>query len=117
MVLIYHSLLNFFEMQNFKFLIFSFLFFALLSCEQDSTEALTVAASDTGTSGSLARFTIVGDYLYTIDFTTLKMVDLKNPSNPVLANSMAVGQGVETLFSLDGFLLMGTQTGMLTQTF
>ena len=100
-------------MKYFKYLLFSVLFFALLSCEQEQSDALSVAASDTGTSGSLARFTIIGDYLYTIDFTTLKMVDLKNPANPVLANAMTVGQGVETLFSLDGFLLMGTQTGML----
>jgi len=85
---------------------------AAFGCQDDASTA-DVAASNTGVGGSLARFTIVGDFLYTIDNTTLTSFDISNPEAPNPVSSIPVGDGVETIFPLNEYLLMGTQNGML----
>lgn len=86
--------------------------FIAFSCQDDASTA-DVAASNTGIGGSLARFTVVGDFLYTIDNTTLTTFNISNPEAPDPVSSIPVGQGVETIFPLNNYLLMGTQNGML----
>ncbi|MCG8328327.1 MAG: hypothetical protein MI974_11610, partial [Chitinophagales bacterium] len=95
-------------MLNYKILFFIALSLAAFSCE-DSSSVESAAASSTGIGGSLARFTIVGDFLYTIDNTTLTIFDLSEPSTPTSVSAIPVGTGVETIFPLNDFLLMGTQ--------
>lgn len=84
----------------------------LWSCSENSSEA-NISGSGTGTGGSLARFTIVGDYLYTVDNNSLHSFDISKASEIKPAESIHVGGGVETIFPLNGFLFLGTQNGML----
>jgi hypothetical protein len=83
----------------------------LISCAQDSN--LPGPSSNTGTGGSLARFTIVGNFLYTVDNTTLSTFDISQPAQPKPLQPITVGEGVETIFPLNNLLFLGTQSGML----
>jgi hypothetical protein len=69
-------------------------------------------SSGEGTGGSMARFTVAGDHLYTVDDRTLKVFSLADPKKPVLKTNRNVGFDVETLFPLGKNLFLGTSTGM-----
>ncbi len=82
-------------------------------CAADFSAAPDSVGGNTGIGGSLARFTIVGDFMYTVDMQMLRTFDLTQPYDPVLKHELAVSGGVETIFPLDNWLLLGTQNGML----
>lgn len=79
-------------------------------CAAESSEP---AAPGTGTGGSLARFTIVGDYLYTLDNMRLTTFDISQPAQPEQLEATTVGNDAETIFPLKDHLLLGTRSGML----
>ena len=54
--------------------------------------------------GSLARFALLGDYLYTIDGDGIQSFRLETPADPVLFNRKNVDFGIETLFPYTGGL-------------
>lgn len=62
--------------------------------------------------GSMARFTAVNNYLYTIDGAQIKIFDV-NQSLPVLKNKVDVQWGVETLFPMANNLFIGSNSGLL----
>lgn len=66
----------------------------------------------TGIGGSLARFTIYGNYLYVVDGTTLKTFNISNPKNTVQVSSIEVGFGIETIYPYNGNLFIGSTTAM-----
>ena len=84
--------------------------FFFTACNKDSGSAAD--ASSTGTGGSLARFTISGNYLYLADFMALKVFDISNPNAPVEKQQVAVGMGVETIFPYKDKLFIGSTQGM-----
>ena len=82
----------------------------------------TSCYSDTGTSGdpsaagqggSLARFTISGNYLYTLDEHQLHTFDVTQAANPVSSSTGEFYNGLETVFTNDGYLYIGTRDGMM----
>jgi hypothetical protein len=68
--------------------------------------------TNTGTGGSLARFTVFEDVLYTVDSYALRLFDVNAPENPTLLKEMYVGWNIETLFPYDNKLFLGSTTGM-----
>jgi hypothetical protein len=68
--------------------------------------------SGTGVGGSMARFTIVGDYLYIVDNSSLKTYDIKTPTDPKFQRKVSLSTTVETIFPFNNHLLIGTMTGM-----
>ncbi|MGM0619765.1 MAG: LVIVD repeat-containing protein [Bacteroidota bacterium] len=68
--------------------------------------------SESGTGGSMARFTIVGDHLFTVDQQNLNVFDIASEENPEFNQKNNVGFGVETIFPLGDKLFLGTSTGM-----
>jgi hypothetical protein len=76
----------------------------------NTTSAAPGAA--TGKGGSLARFAILGQTLYTVDEQSLRLFDLQNPATPVASKLVGVGFGIETIFPQDHYLFLGTQSGM-----
>lgn len=78
-----------------------------IRCEGDSS-----SSSDSGQGGSLARFTIKDNYLYTVDHSQLKSFDISEPARPEFKSNIRVGFGVETIFPYDSLLFLGTNTGM-----
>lgn len=68
--------------------------------------------SGTGIAGSMARFSIVQDYLYIIDDRTMHLFDISTNGLPQKTTDINVGFGIETIFSYNGMLFIGAQTGM-----
>ena len=60
----------------------------------------------------MARFTIVGNYLYLADYSTIEVYDISNPSGTTKKGSVNVGFGVETIFPYKDKLFIGSMEGM-----
>ena len=86
-----------------------FLISLIISCQKDS---LQYVQNTTGSGGSMARFTIVGNHLYVIDHQKLKVFDISIPSNPVYLNDFFVGRNIETIFPNPPYLFIGSANGM-----
>jgi hypothetical protein len=67
-----------------------------------------------GQGGSMARFTLRGDFLYTVDETTLRVFDVSIPDKPhrLPSKDQYLQAGAETIFTLDTLLFIGSQNGM-----
>jgi hypothetical protein len=83
---------------------------ALTSASFESSSSPVATA---GISGSYSRFTIIGDYLYIMDFNQLKPVNIANPAALTTYSPVGVWADVETLFPHNGYIFMGTTTGMM----
>ena len=72
------------------------------------------AGSDSGQGGSMARFTISGDYLYAVENDKLKVFDLTIPEQPyrLPSKDQNLEAGAETIFTIDTLLFIGSQNGM-----
>ncbi|WP_298902431.1 hypothetical protein [uncultured Psychroserpens sp.] len=68
--------------------------------------------SDVGTGGSLARFQIVNDYLYTVERFTMNVFNITSLTQPNLVHSYYAGWNIETMFHADGYLYLGGTNGM-----
>lgn len=66
----------------------------------------------TGIGGSMARFTILNDYLYTVTGQALKVFDISDLAAPAERRDVEIGWGIETIFPYNDHLLIGSQTGM-----
>ena len=69
-------------------------------------------ASGSGTGGSMARFTVVNDKLFTVDEENLQVFDVSSEESPEYDLTTSVGWGVETIFPLGDKLFLGTSSGM-----
>ena len=67
-----------------------------------------------GTGGSMARFAIKGDMLYTVSTTTLKLFNVEDAANPKYFpdRDLPVGFEIETIFPMDSMLFIGSRNGM-----
>lgn len=93
-----------------KSILYIFIIACLFSCSKSGDSS--PAGSGSGKAGSLARFAIVGDNLYTVTTTELKIFDIKDESNPVYQGDMQAGIDIETIFPLGNTLFMGSEVGM-----
>ncbi|MFZ1751554.1 MAG: hypothetical protein WAU01_15250 [Saprospiraceae bacterium] len=69
-------------------------------------------SSSTGVGGSFARFTVVNDYLYIADQSSLKSYLVSNPSQPQLKQTNPLPWGIETIFPYKDKLFIGSNSGM-----
>jgi len=76
-----------------------------------SNNALS-ADAQVGQGGSLARFKIVEDYLYSVDRHSIHIFDIQNLETPVKSGSVYAGFDIETVFNKDQFLFLGSMSGM-----
>lgn len=83
----------------------------IISCSKDSIGP--GGEGSTGVGGSLARFTISGNYLYTVTNNALQTYELNNTDYLIQRNEIDLDEGVETIFPYEDNLLLGTQDGML----
>jgi len=83
-----------------------------LSCDSESASASNDVSGGDGQGGSLARFTLVGDFLYTVDDQALNIFDITDPAKPAKVGEKQVGFDIETLYSLDEYLFIGSRLGM-----
>jgi hypothetical protein len=81
----------------------------LNSCTKDSAGG---ANSSAGKGGSLARFTITGNYLYAVDNHFLYAYSLANPARPEKMFSSPVHFDIETVYAYNKYLFLGSKTGL-----
>jgi hypothetical protein len=74
--------------------------------------AANAAASSTGTSGSLSRFTIINSYLYTVDYSNLSTFSIADVFNPSFTTTSMVDYHVETIYPFKDKLFIGTNNGV-----
>jgi hypothetical protein len=82
----------------------------MIGCGSESGS--TMNSSGTGKGGSMARFTIQGDKLYTINNRYINAFDISQPDTPSPDISQPVPWDVETLYSYDNYLYVGAQSGV-----
>ncbi|MHA7057707.1 LVIVD repeat-containing protein [Aquimarina sp. M1] len=85
--------------------------FILFSCDSDTNNEFVTPNTD-GQGGSLATFTLTGDYLYTVDNTDLTIFNITDIQDPVQVNTIPIGFNIETLFSYKDYLYIGSRNGM-----
>ncbi|MBQ4822376.1 hypothetical protein [Aquimarina sp. MMG016] len=87
--------------------------FIIFSCESDSGNSSAPPSSELdGKGGSLATFTLKGDYLYTVDNSDLNVYNITDIKDPVQVNTVSIGFDIETLFSFKDYLYIGSRNGM-----
>lgn len=79
-------------------------------CSSDSNSAM--APGTAGTGGSMARFAIGGNHLYTVTNSNLKAYDISQPADPKPGADIKIGVRIETIFPYGDNLFIGSQTGM-----
>lgn len=77
-----------------------------------SQAMIAPAGNSTGIGGSMARFTISGNYLYSVDDFRLYVFDITNIEAPMNRSISEIGWGIETIFPYQDKLFIGSQTGM-----
>jgi hypothetical protein len=70
------------------------------------------SASPVGVGGSMARFTIMNDRLYTVGNASLDVFNIINANDPKHTNTLNLGWGIETIYPFKNKLFIGSQTGM-----
>ena len=94
-----------------KNLLFNFMCaMACFACQSD--KSFNAVAPNSGKGGSLARFTIVGDNLYTVNENKLNAFSIDNDQNLSKKSSQEIDAFAETIFPFKNHLLLGTRTGM-----
>lgn len=68
--------------------------------------------ADTGQGGSMARFRIVGDYLYAVDWSSINIFDISDLDRPKILEEVYTSGTVETLFNQGNVLFLGGTQGM-----
>ncbi|MBS1935816.1 MAG: hypothetical protein JST96_17585 [Bacteroidetes bacterium] len=77
-----------------------------------SAYAANSSAAATGTNGSLSRFTIINNYLYTVDYSNLNTFNISNNFQPASTNQVMVDYHVETIYPFKDKLFVGTNNGV-----
>lgn len=67
---------------------------------------------NTGIGGSMARFTIMENYLYALNDWSVKVFDIASQTSPEMGNEVQIGWGMETIFPHEDKLFFGARSGM-----
>ena len=88
------------------------LYFLLSVIVFGCTNSDTALSQGDGLGGSMAIFALKGNYLYCVDDMKLNVFSLINNQQPSKVNEIPIGFNIETLFSFENYLFVGSQTGM-----
>ncbi|MGI9552982.1 MAG: LVIVD repeat-containing protein, partial [Aurantibacter sp.] len=72
----------------------------------------SAGGGETGQGGSLARFKIVGDYLYAVDSHNINIFEISDLANPLDLEDVYAGFDIETIFNQGQYLFLGSMRGM-----
>lgn len=83
----------------------------MMSATSSSSPASSGVAN--GTGGSMARFALSNDRMYTVDNKNLKVFNTSIPEKPVYVKQVSAGGwDIETIFPFGNNLFIGSMTGM-----
>lgn len=60
----------------------------------------------------MTRFTIYQDYLYTVDYSDMRLFNISTPSSPAKTAEIPLGWDIETIFPYQDKLFIGSRSGM-----
>ncbi|RMF01187.1 MAG: hypothetical protein D6772_05220 [Bacteroidetes bacterium] len=83
----------------------------LMGCADDAA-SIGPGSGGTGQGGSLARFTIIGDYLYALETNQLNWFRLEANGQMESMGQLLLNEGKETIFPLGDLLFVGATDGM-----
>ncbi len=86
----------------------------LVGCSGDTVaySGESANAGQSGQAGSMARFAVVDDFLYTLNRSEMMIFSIDEAANPMLFNGLDVGWNIETLFPYGNSLFIGAEAGM-----
>lgn len=90
---------------RFSFILVLITLLCVSGCTKDGE---SVSKSYQGQGGSTARFTLNGDYLYTVDARKLSTYLISDPGNPKPVHTQDVGFEIETIFPFGNKLFIGS---------
>ena len=85
--------------------------FMSFSASQSSSGA-AVSVSPFGVGGSMTRFAIVNNRLYTVGNNDLSVFNIANANEPSFTNKNNIGWNIETIYPFKNNLFIGSATGM-----
>jgi len=92
------------------------LFTLLFACgdvfDGGADKASSFPPGDISQGGSLARFTIVDDYLYIVNDFSLVPIDISDLENPNTKDEVYLGIGIETIFPFGDHLFIGSRSAV-----
>jgi len=99
-------------MKNIIYLVF--VAFVVVSCAKDGAMSESADAASNGKGGSMARFAISGDVLYTVSTDSLKLFNIEDAADPKYFpdRNLRIGFDIETIFPMDTLLFIGSRNGM-----
>jgi hypothetical protein len=65
-----------------------------------------------GIGGSMARFTLMNDFLYTVTNSSLNVFNVASANDPQFVNTVDVGWNIETIYPFKDRLFIGSQSGI-----
>ncbi len=68
--------------------------------------------SPVGISGSLARFALINNYMYSVSEDSLRVINITTAQNPFVSNAVSLGWGIETVYPFKDKLFIGSNAGM-----
>ena len=72
----------------------------------------TPSQPSVGQGGSMARFKIVGAFLYVVDYSNINIFDISNLQEPKVLEDVQVAWDIETIFNQGEVLFIGGRQGM-----
>ncbi|MGB0930006.1 MAG: LVIVD repeat-containing protein [Chitinophagales bacterium] len=78
----------------------------------NSNNGGSTGAPSVGVGGSMARFTIASNHLYTLTTSDMNVFDINELANPIQKDPIHVGWNIETIYPFKDMLLIGSQSGM-----
>jgi hypothetical protein len=74
-----------------------------------SSQAVSPGA---GTTGSMARFASLNNYMYAVSNSDLNVIDITDAANPLFVKRQNIGWNIETIFPHDNKLFIGAGSSM-----
>ncbi|CAN5582954.1 hypothetical protein BH10BAC2_BH10BAC2_10920 [soil metagenome] len=89
--------------------------YGCINCSSyDGTRLFTNAAAvTTGVGGSMAGFTIINDFLYTISYNNIYGFNINNAADPKMESTTNINDYAEAIYPFQSKLFIGTPSGML----
>lgn len=79
----------------------------------NSGSSSKASVSPVGKGGSMARFAIVDNRMYTVSYSDLGVFNISSPNDPVFNNKVNINSwSIETIFPFKNKLFIGSQNGM-----
>ena len=77
-----------------------------------ASSSSSAPGTGSGVGGSMSRFAMQGDFLYTVTQSSLHLFNISTPAKPADRGNINLGWNIETIFPYRNRLFIGSSTGM-----